>query len=79
VSSDTRSGLARDGHTGELEPDFDEWPDHDERCHGRIDTAANRRDFPNGFVWSCCGARGDGEPCVSEEEDEDEEDDEDES
>jgi hypothetical protein len=72
VSSDTRSGVARDGHTGDLEPDEDGWEDHDERCHGRINTAANRRDFPDGFVWSCCGKRGDGSPCVSDdEEDED--------
>lgn len=38
-------------HPGEIEVIDDEWPDHDERCHGPIDTKANRRDYPHGFEW----------------------------
>jgi hypothetical protein len=47
-------------HPGELEVDYegDVWADHDERCHGPIDTKTNRRENPDGFVWSCCGAQG---------------------
>ena len=43
---------------GELEVDYDEWPDHDEDCHGPIDTKMNRRENPEGFRWSCCDALG---------------------
>lgn len=38
-------------HDGEIGVDEDEWPDHDERCHGPIDTKYNRRNFPEGFKW----------------------------
>jgi hypothetical protein len=53
-------------HSGELEVDYDAgiWDDHDERCHGPIDTKTNRREFPEGFVWSCCGASGDVLACT---------------
>lgn len=45
---------------GELEPDYDGdfWADHDERCHGVIDTDTMREDFPDGFVWDCCNRLG---------------------
>ncbi|KAK3291413.1 uncharacterized protein B0H64DRAFT_435768 [Chaetomium fimeti] len=47
-------------HDGELEPDYDGdfWADHDERCHGVIDTDRMREDFPDGFVWDCCEKLG---------------------
>eukprot|EP01084_Bolivina_argentea_P133966 236392_1 len=45
-------------HPGELEVDSDEWPDHEEETHGPIDTGTNRAEYPNGFVWSCCGKYG---------------------
>lgn len=75
VSSDTASGVERDGHPGELEVNWEAWPDHDEDVHGEIDTAANRRDHPDGFVWSCCGKDADGSACDDggEEEEDDEE------
>jgi hypothetical protein len=43
---------------GELETDDegDFWADHDEDCHGRIEDL--REEFPEGFIWSCCNARG---------------------
>ncbi|KAI3319157.1 hypothetical protein HD806DRAFT_510167 [Xylariaceae sp. AK1471] len=47
-------------HDGELEVDHqgDVWADHDERCHGTIDTDENRIEFPEGFVWNCCDKVG---------------------
>eukprot|EP00282_Hemiselmis_andersenii_P012079 CAMPEP_0114117398 /NCGR_PEP_ID=MMETSP0043_2-20121206/5012_1 /TAXON_ID=464988 /ORGANISM="Hemiselmis andersenii, Strain CCMP644" /LENGTH=184 /DNA_ID=CAMNT_0001209787 /DNA_START=31 /DNA_END=586 /DNA_ORIENTATION=+ len=45
-------------HDGELEVDDDAWPDHDERCHGTIDSNSMRREFPENFIWSCCNTRG---------------------
>jgi hypothetical protein len=32
--------------------------DWDEDVHGSMDTNANRRRNPQGFVWSCCGENG---------------------
>ena len=80
ISSDTSSGVDRAGHDGELEVVWESWPDHDEYIHGAIDTAENRRDYPDGFRWTCCGKQADGSPCCiasdDDEEEEDEEDDE---
>ncbi|KAI0550645.1 hypothetical protein F4679DRAFT_200268 [Xylaria curta] len=47
-------------HDGYLEVDDtrDFWADHDEDCHGPIDTDENRVEFPEGFVWSCCDKLG---------------------
>ncbi|KAJ8131878.1 hypothetical protein O1611_g1742 [Lasiodiplodia mahajangana] len=47
-------------HDGELDPDYesDVWADHDENCHGVIDCDENREEYPEGFVWSCCGKLG---------------------
>ena len=50
-------------HPGDLEVDYDHWPDHDERCHGPIDTNSNRREYPSSFRWSCCEALGDEGGC----------------
>ena len=47
-----------DSGLGELEVDEDEFPDHDERVHGPMDTEENKRNNPLGFTWSCCGAIG---------------------
>ncbi|KAJ4137397.1 hypothetical protein NW768_002984 [Fusarium equiseti] len=46
-----------DYHWGECEPDWDSmyWADTDPRCHGPIDTKENRKSFPKGFIWTCCG------------------------
>ncbi|RTE68946.1 hypothetical protein BHE90_016676 [Fusarium euwallaceae] len=48
-------------HSGELEVDWDGdfWADHDENCHGPIDTEENREDYPEGFFWTCCDKPGD--------------------
>ncbi|OPB44872.1 hypothetical protein A0O28_0090100 [Trichoderma guizhouense] len=52
-------------HNGELEPDYDGdfWADHDENCHGTIDTDEMRDEFPEGFIWSCCDKGGDDIGC----------------
>jgi hypothetical protein len=43
-----------------MEPDYDSdfWADHDERCHGIIDSDEMRDEFPDGFVWTCCDKLG---------------------
>ncbi|KAK5993806.1 hypothetical protein PT974_07243 [Cladobotryum mycophilum] len=52
-------------HNGELEVDYDgdAWADHDERCHGTIDTDEMREEHPDGFVWSCCDKSGEEKGC----------------
>lgn len=51
---------------GELEVDHegDFWADHDEDCHGTIDTAEMRVEYPEGFIWDCCDELGDSEGCT---------------
>lgn len=49
---------------GELEVDETQFADHDEACHGPMDTLENRRDFPQGFTWTCCDEDGSSEGCV---------------
>ncbi|KAL7907740.1 hypothetical protein GGI35DRAFT_454697 [Trichoderma velutinum] len=52
-------------HDGELdvndEDDF--WADHDEDCHGIIDTDEMREEFPEGFKWNCCNQSGEAKGC----------------
>lgn len=43
--------------------DSDTWTDWDERCHGPCDTAENREQWPEGFMWSCCEEDGEAEGC----------------
>ncbi|KAL7932100.1 hypothetical protein V8C35DRAFT_308482 [Trichoderma chlorosporum] len=52
-------------HNGELEVDYDGdfWADHDEDCHGTIDTDEMREEFPEGFQWTCCNLSGDADGC----------------
>ncbi|KAK0624199.1 hypothetical protein B0T14DRAFT_426372 [Immersiella caudata] len=52
-------------HSGEMEPDYDSdfWADHDERCHGTIDSDFCRSEYPEGFIWTCCEKGGDEEGC----------------
>ncbi|KAL6704685.1 hypothetical protein ACN47E_007967 [Coniothyrium glycines] len=62
LSNDKRSCI---WHEGELEVDHegDFWADHDERCHGTIDTDEMRREYPEGFIWNCCDESGENEGC----------------
>ncbi|KAM0238129.1 hypothetical protein ACHAPO_004007 [Fusarium lateritium] len=45
---------------GELEADYDAhvWDDHDEDCHGTIDSEEMRKAHPEGFIWTCCNKGG---------------------
>ncbi|EJT82512.1 hypothetical protein GGTG_02485 [Gaeumannomyces tritici R3-111a-1] len=53
-------------HDGDADPDYDGdfWADHDEQCHGTIDSEWARKEFPEGFIWNCCEKIGaDAEGC----------------
>ena len=52
---------------GDMEPDYesDFWADHDENCHGIIDSKESREEYPEGFLWDCCGRIGTDPGCVS--------------
>ncbi|KAH8704078.1 hypothetical protein BGW36DRAFT_458210 [Talaromyces proteolyticus] len=50
-------------HPEYCEADSDEFPDHDERCHGPMDTPENRENFPDRFVFECCDRTLEEEPC----------------
>lgn len=43
-------------HLGDLEPNYESgfWADTDEKIHGKIDTNTSRREYPEGFIWTCC-------------------------
>jgi len=51
--------------TGTMEPDYDSdfWADHDEDCHGTIDSDFCRKEYPEGFIWDCCNKIGSEEGC----------------
>ncbi|KAM0547045.1 hypothetical protein ACHAPJ_010588 [Fusarium lateritium] len=53
-------------HPGDLDVDDsnDFWADHDEDCHGVIDTPEMREEMPDGFAWSCCGELGGSKGCT---------------
>lgn len=46
--------------TGELDPDYDSdfWAFYDERFHGVIDSDFCRKEYPEGFLWTCCDEIG---------------------
>lgn len=48
-----------------MEPDdeSDFWADHDENCHGTIDSDWAREEYPDGFVWTCCDRLGTAPGC----------------
>lgn len=52
---------------GRLEVNYNAWPDWDEDVHGEMDTAENRRLYPENFTWSCCGCDGTEQGCVEDE------------
>jgi hypothetical protein len=49
-----------------MEPDYESsfWADHDENCHGTIDTEDMREEYPEGFTWTCCDKLGTEEGCT---------------
>ncbi len=52
-----------DDHPGDTEPDYDMFVDHDEDCHGTIDSAEMREEFPENFKYTCCDQDGLSEGC----------------
>lgn len=44
-------------HDGDLEPDDDFFADHDEQIHGETDCEETRQEYPEGFIWDCCGGK----------------------
>lgn len=63
-----RSGWRQYSLTEELgellvDDDGDFWADHDEDCHGTIDTDEMREEFPDGFQWDCCEENGESAGC----------------
>ncbi|KAF5551761.1 hypothetical protein FNAPI_7367 [Fusarium napiforme] len=53
-------------HPGDLDVDDtgDFWADHDEDCHGEIDTPEMREEMPDGFRWACCDKLGGRKGCT---------------
>lgn len=52
-----------DSCAGCTEPDDDMFVDHDEDCHGIIDSAEMREEFPESFVYTCCDQVGTSDGC----------------
>ncbi|KAG2075372.1 hypothetical protein BDR04DRAFT_1091552 [Suillus decipiens] len=50
-------------HSGDLDVDEEFFADHDEDCHGPMDTKENRAEFPEGFIWDCCDENALSEGC----------------
>ena len=53
-------------HDGYLDFDYDVWVDHDERCHGTIDSMELRIEYQHNYVWDGCDQPGDSEGCKTE-------------
>ncbi|KAI9924837.1 hypothetical protein ASPWEDRAFT_40585 [Aspergillus wentii DTO 134E9] len=49
-------------HSDTAYPDEDSFEDHDEDCHGPMEDFFD--DFPEKFIYECCGKRGDQAGCV---------------
>ena len=49
-----------------MEPNYDDdfWADHDENCHGIIDTDEMRKEYPEGFLYTCCDKDGEAKGCA---------------
>ena len=50
-----QSKQSKKHHSGTCECDEDSFVDWDEDCHGLMDTRENRKEYPENFVWTCCG------------------------
>jgi hypothetical protein len=49
----------------EVDNASDFWDDHDEDCHGDMESFADDESYAEGFVWTCCGEYGEAEGCHS--------------
>ncbi|KAJ5094218.1 hypothetical protein N7456_010079 [Penicillium angulare] len=53
-------------HPDISQPDYEEFVDHDENCHGIIDSEEMREDFPENFYFVCCERRFNEKGCVTD-------------
>lgn len=54
----TSQDQSANNRSGELEPDYEMFVDHDENCHGTIDSSEMREEFPENFFYNCCDQDG---------------------
>jgi hypothetical protein len=54
-------------HPGDLEPSDDGFVDWDDDCHGDRYSNSIRREYPDEYVWDCCGASGTSKGCTKGE------------
>lgn len=60
-------GSSPDQHwtgTKVVDNDSSTWEDHDERCHGLVETLVNDPTYADGFMWSFCDAPLEEDGCV---------------
>lgn len=46
-----------------MEGDF--WADHDERCHGIIDSYEMQQEYPEGYIYDCCEQQNETPGCTT--------------
>ncbi|KIM39375.1 hypothetical protein M413DRAFT_198496 [Hebeloma cylindrosporum] len=51
-------------HPGEMLVNEESFVDWDSDCHGPMDTAENRSQYPENFTWTCCDKDGQSSGCV---------------
>ncbi|KAJ9302646.1 hypothetical protein DTO271G3_20 [Paecilomyces variotii] len=60
----TNSATSCRYHPEFSEPDYDLFVDHDEDCHGTIDSSEMREAFPEKYIYPCRDRTGVEEPCT---------------
>ncbi|KAL9630367.1 MAG: hypothetical protein Q9204_004757 [Flavoplaca sp. TL-2023a] len=65
IAQNDEGGCVYHPDKSKVDWDGDAWADHDEDCHGQIDTKEMRRDYPDGFIYPCCDQDGESEGCVT--------------
>lgn len=48
----------------EVDYNADIWADHDERCHGDMDSFVDDLIYAEGFRWDCCDQEASAEGCI---------------
>ncbi|KAH8425137.1 uncharacterized protein LDX57_002886 [Aspergillus melleus] len=62
VTENTKNSCTYHPDGGYPNPDF--FFDHDEDCHGPMDSDENRKEFPEAFIYECCKESGI-DPCTT--------------
>ncbi|KAL3420529.1 hypothetical protein PVAG01_06974 [Phlyctema vagabunda] len=66
-STKTNAGTCKYYHPGNKEVDYEDlddfWIDYSERVYGEMVDQVNNPKYAKGFLWDCCGKRGDAEAC----------------